>query len=394
MAIATSCHMLMSGIAINFSFSCPSPSPHFAASAFTTQISRVAVGRAGKLSSSVTYEDAVCIGTLPTEMYNEIASRHPQLAQDISKPNAFIRPTDEWLCQYLSLSKSDEKRMNARLPDGSIKRLGRHRLHEWLAFFLSDTVGLDNEQLRRMLVSRPILLSYKLSNVKSTTEYFREELGLSSTEFASVLRAYPSVLMYSIDNRLRPTVSFLQNKVGGGKDNWTSWKRVILKYPKIFSQSIEKTLLPKVDFVCDGRVKGKGTRLGLTRSELSQVVGKFPPILWLSEKNLQSKLDFLNESLGLNDKELRAIIVAYPQVLGLSLEKNLIPKMIFFLGDNMDMNVQDLPYVLTHEDESINCGLSKDQLKEFVLYQPPLLAYSFEKRLKPRISRMQEHNIL
>ena len=46
------------------------------------------------------------------------------------------------------------------------------------------------------------------------------------------------------------------------------------------------------------------------------------------------------------------------------------------------------------ELESINCGLTKKQLKEFVLYQPALLAYSLETRLKPRIRRMQEHSIL
>jgi hypothetical protein len=38
-------------------------------------------------------------------------------------------------------------------------------------------------------------------------------------------------------------------------------------------------------------------------------------------------------------------------------------------------------------------GLSKRELKGFVLYQPALLAYSLEGRLKPRIRLMQENNI-
>jgi hypothetical protein len=37
--------------------------------------------------------------------------------------------------------------------------------------------------------------------------------------------------------------------------------------------------------------------------------------------------------------------------------------------------------------------LSQDQLREFVFYQPSLLAYSLENRLRPRIERMQEKNI-
>mmetsp|Transcript_6731 Transcript_6731/g.16574 ORF Transcript_6731/g.16574 Transcript_6731/m.16574 type:complete len:421 (-) Transcript_6731:57-1319(-) len=324
------------------------------------------------------------IGSLHVEQYNKIALRHPRIAERIS----FVRPVEEWLNHYLSLSDSDQKKLYSRWPNGvdRVNRIGRERLHEWIAFFLSDTVGLDHSQLRKMLVSRPQLLTYKLSNMQCTASYFREELGLSSKEFGSLLNAYPSVLMYSINDRLRPTVNFLQNECGGGKDNWASWKRVIYSYPNVFSHSLEKTLLPKVNFLCS---KETGKSLSLKRSELSQVVAKFPPTLWLSEVNLQSKFDFLSESLGLNRSELRTMIVSYPQMLGLSLENNIMPKMDFFLhasvrGDNRFKEINN----------SINCGLSKNQLKDFVLYQPALLAYSLESRLKPRISRMQAKNIL
>mmetsp|Transcript_40672 Transcript_40672/g.85447 ORF Transcript_40672/g.85447 Transcript_40672/m.85447 type:complete len:393 (+) Transcript_40672:85-1263(+) len=312
----------------------------------------------------------------PGGVQDKIALRYPHIAKQLSYPESFIRPTEEWFQYYLNLSKLEQTKIYSRLPNGidCIRRLGRQRLHEWLAFFLSDAVGLDPSMLRKMIVSRPHLLLYKLSNVQSTTSYFREEVGLSSNDFASLLQAYPSVLMYSIDGRLRPTVEFLQNECGGGEDNWESWRRVIHSYPKIFSHSLEKTLRPKIKFLCK---RDSRKSLGLSRSELSQVVAKFPPTLWLSEENLQSKLDFLSDSLDLDDLELRSIIVSYPQVLGLSLEKNLMPKVDFFLDVN----------------GSINCGLSKSQLKEFVIYQPALLAYSLENRLKPRITRMQEKNI-
>ena len=292
-------------------------------------------------------------------------------------------PTDEWLHQYLSLSMLQQKQLYVRWPNGidCVRRLGTCRLHAWLDFFLSDEVGLNTDQLRTMIMMRPQLLSYTLSNVQATTLYFRGELGLSANEYASLLQSYPSVLMYSIDNRLRPTVDFLQNDCGGGKDNWSSWKRVVYSYPNVFSHSLEKTLLPKVKFLCNRDYKKS---LGLKRSELSQLVAKFPPILWLSEDNLQSKLDFLSESIGLEWSELKTIIVSYPQMLGLSVHNNLQPKVDFFL---------DGPSKSTNDQPTIHCGLSKDQLKEFVMYQPALLAYSLENRLRPRISRMQEKNI-
>lgn len=330
--------------------------------------------------SSVGATDLITIiRPLSDELHSNVWLRHPRLAQQIS----FVRPTEKWFNQYLSLSGAQQQKIYARWPNGvdCLRRLGRRRLHMWMNFFQSEMVGLNTNQLRKMIVMRPQLLSYTLSNVQATTTYFRGELGLSSTEYASLLQSYPSVLMYSIDNRLRPTVDFLQNTCGGGKDNWTSWKRVVYSYPNVFSHSLEKTLLPKVKFLCS---RGDERSLGLKRSELSQIVAKFPPILWLSEDNLQSKVDFLSKSIGLNCLELKSIIVSYPQILGLSLHNNLRPKVDFFL---------ECSGKSTGDHHSIHCNLSKNQLKDFVLYQPALLAYSLENRLRPRISRMQEKNI-
>lgn len=337
-------------------------------------------GERGVFVPHATSTNIIGIVSSPSdELYSEVRLRHPCIAKQFM----FVRPKEEWFHRYLSLTQSQQQKMYSRWPNGidCIRRLGRRRLRMWLNFFLSEMIGMNNDQLRSMIVMRPQLLSYTLSNVQATTSFFRGELGLSSNEYASLLQSYPSVLMYSIDNRLRPTVDFLQNDCGGGKDNWSSWKRVIYSYPNVFSHSLEKTLLPKVQFLCN---RDDEQSLGLKRSELSQLVAKFPPILWLSEDNLQSKLNFLSESLGLEGSELKAIVVAYPQILGLSVHNNLQPKMDFFL-DGVGESADDY--------HSIHCGLTKSQLKEFVLYQPALLAYSLENRLRPRICRMQEKNI-
>eukprot|EP00956_Cyclotella_meneghiniana_P044431 scaffold318073_cov76-Cyclotella_meneghiniana.AAC.3 len=236
-----------------------------------------------------------------------------------------------------------------------------------------------------MVVSRPNILSYKLTNIQSTIHFFHEEVGLSKAEIRSIIKAYPSVLTYSIANRLRPHIHFLQNEIGGGKENWKAWKKVVCTYPQFFSHSLEKTLLPKIHFFCDKETDGL---LQLKKSELSQVVAKFPPTLWLSNENMNEKLNYLTESLELDSNELRAIILTYPQVLGLSLQNNLKPKMEFFLVRSNE-DLED-PY----NDHGFNCGFSKEELKDFVLYQPALLAYSLEGRLKPRIHLMEQSNIL
>jgi mTERF domain-containing protein len=309
-----------------------------------------------------------------------IVIHHPALAESIVQISANVLSTEQWFSRYLNLSKADTAKLKSKWPnDNHLENLGRHRLKHWFAYFLSD-IGLTNTELRKMIVSRPTLLSYKLSKIQFTSSFFCEEAGLSKAEFRSIILSYPAVLTYSITNRLRPHISFLQNEIGGGKENWQAWRKVVCTYPQFFSHSLEKTLLPKLNFFCD-----KKSPLYLKRSELSQVVAKFPPTLWLSDSILKEKFEYLTDSLKLSSKDLKTVILTFPQILGLSIENNLKPKFAFLLGDQEDGYVCD--------DEDFDCVLSKEELREFVIYQPALLAYSLERRLKPRLNQMEDTGI-
>jgi len=286
-----------------------------------------------------------------------------------------VRSTEEWLTHYLNLSSTDKEILLRRVQLDK----GRKRLHQLMRHFIE--AGVDSGTLRKVVMSRPQLLSYRLTNIESTSNFFLHELGLPSIEYAALLSRYPTVLMHSVDNRLRPVTSYLQNEIGGSSD-WLSWKKVICRYPKIYSCSLNN-LRSNAEYLC------REDTVNLNRSDLSQVVAKFAPVLWLSQNNLQTKLKFLTESLGLTGSELRSIVVSYPQILGLSVERNLQPKMNFFFHPNtrgIDEN-----YTLSSD---VHKWLRQTQLKERVLYQPALLAYSLENRLKPRIKAMQKANII
>ena len=85
-------------------------------------------------------------------------------------------------------------------------------------------------------------------------------------------------------------------------------------------------------------------------NDLSSIISTFPPLLWLSESNINDKVRFLEQEFELDEDELRDILVSYPQIMGLSVEKNLRFKVDYFIGD----------------DDS---RLSRQKLKELVLYQ-------------------------
>jgi len=293
--------------------------------------------------------------------------------------------TEVWLERFLNLERPDIDCIDSRWGGNGrshINRIGRQRIHNLMRLFVD--VGVDSQSIKKIVVSRPQILSYRESNLSATHAFFLDELRLAPHEYAHLLRSYPSVLTHSLERRLRPVTAFLQEEIGGGTDNWSAWRKVLYRYPRVYSYSVENKLRPNSDFFLSDEV-------GLSRPELSQVVGRFPPNLWLDTADLREKLVFLSSRLDLTEDELRGMIVSFPQVLGLSVENNLVPKMNFFLdpaprGLGGDTSISS-------SDDCVHCRLKKNQLKELVLYQPALLAYSLDKRLKPRVRQLENANI-
>lgn len=79
------------------------------------------------------------------------------------------------------------------------------------------------------------------------------------------------------------------------------------------------------------------------------MISTFPPLLWLGEQTIEDKVNFLSNEFDLDDEELRVVLMTYPQILGLSIDKNLRLKVDYFTGEDI--------------------ALSRHKLKELVLYQ-------------------------
>jgi hypothetical protein len=125
----------------------------------------------------------------------------------------------------------------------------------------SASTLLTFDEVKKVLVSRPQLLQYRVSNLKTTLQFFVGEARLDFQDLSRMIRTLPLVMTYSVDRRLRPMVNFLQYELGGHNmdaisdddedddklsSDWTGWRRVISRYPQIFSHSVDTTLRPKV----------------------------------------------------------------------------------------------------------------------------------------------------
>lgn len=207
-----------------------------------------------------------------------------------------------------------------------------------------------------LLCKCPQLLNYRAATLRERALYLQDELSL---DVARMVMKRPMILTYSVEAQLKPCILYLKSL---GSSTWTGWRRIVQTYPQVLQYPVDSYLKPKVAYLT--------TLLSNKRQDAIHMVASNPTILWLRPELIESKLDFLQQALELDKQELHFVVTSFPQVLGLSVETNLQPK---------------LEYLKQH--------LTMDQLKEFVAYQPSLLAYSLENRIRPRIELLVENDI-
>lgn len=233
----------------------------------------------------------------------------------------------------------------------SKESLTRKRVRQLLCF-LESKLDLSMEEINKIISSQPKLFSYKVQRFEEVVTYLQPVVGNPNVK--AMVKRWPILLTYSIDGRIQPGIAFLQS-LGESR-----WERVLLKYPQVLTHSVDLVLCPKLEFLQEF----------LNIPTAKQLVTHYPPLLWLSRDLLELKFQFLRTALDLTKEETEMVIETYPQILGLSVMNNLDPTISF-----------------------LKTILEDDQLRDFVLYQPALLAYSLENRIRPRIAQMKEVDI-
>lgn len=71
------------------------------------------------------------------------------------------------------------------------------------------TVGIDMEEIPRIIESFPSLLAANLTNMETVTQYL-VSLEVSPDVIGSIVRAFPSILTQSVEEKMMPVVDFLK----------------------------------------------------------------------------------------------------------------------------------------------------------------------------------------
>jgi len=110
-------------------------------------------------------------------------------------------------------------------------------------------------------------------------------------------------------------------------------------------------------------------RLTLTEGQLRAVLVAYPPVLGYSYvANIEPSLAALQSRLGLTESQLRRVVLKKPQVLGYSYEANVNPTLT-----KLQARLQ----------------LSEAQLTAVVVGMPSVLSYSYEAKVSPALDKLQ-----
>lgn len=274
---------------------------------------------------------------------------------------------------------------------------------------LQETLSLSDDDLRKVIKSSPPALGLSLqSTLLPRLLELQSLFSLSPKELSALVKKYPGIMLLSIESNVVPSASALQSLLGLTQ---SELRVLVLKYPQALSLSPSQNLAPTLralrallgsSVAIDGLEltqesrhdgstgDGRGTEDGSTdgpafvrasedeatvaADDLRAIVLAFPSVLGLSvEANLRPKLAFLAEALGSSPAELRVHIARCPLVLGTSLEKSLVPNVSAWRAALLEAGHSD------DAEAQFRTMVEKNGLR--------VLTASYEKRTRPRLTK-------
>ncbi len=182
-----------------------------------------------------------------------------------------------------------------------------------LEIFLEKELQMDVAQVQRMREKFPSVLTCSEVKLTQTIQFLRQELSYSDADIRRVIQSLPQALKCSVDDNLKPTVSYLLDFFDGNMD---STRSVVLRFPPILVYSVEGNLKPKVDFLND--------LFNGCMDSVRSIILKEPQFMGRSlEKKIKPMIGFLTDDVYFGDLSAvqSAVLKHHPSLFVPNLER-------------------------------------------------------------------------
>eukprot|EP00979_Chaetoceros_neogracilis_P012629 scaffold3389_cov188-Chaetoceros_neogracile.AAC.4 len=277
--------------------------------------------------------------------------KHPKLMHSIlSSDMSTIRSISSQLDKDIDFDDCEKNDL-----DKASRKLTAYRGNiRAITTYFRNVLQMDQGCIANMILKTPQILNYSFGKIEAFVICLQIR-GFDDKDIAKMIVSRPMILGYSTSKKIAPILDFLKDDLG-----IEAYHKIVTRYPQVITVKVDG-LIDRAQFL-KSNLKGGSMESTSKWLDVSYMVSGFPPVLWLSETNLMEKINFLRKQFDFEDYELRDTLVTYPQILGLSIETNLQPKITFLLLDSAKGGA----------------GLTKEELKELVVYQPAIMGYSLE----------------
>eukprot|EP00977_Amphora_coffeiformis_P007092 scaffold1549_cov156-Amphora_coffeaeformis.AAC.6 len=186
-------------------------------------------------------------------------------------------------------------------------------------FYLKNELGLSEEIMWKITYDAGAVLGMTADNIRHKVEVLRKLMDLTDEDLRTIIERQPSVLHLSADKNVSPTILNLLRSLDLSRDEL---KYLIVSFPGILTYS-KTNLRAKIRFF--------KFILGLTTEQCRKAVLKEPTLFKTGvHSGLFPRTRFLLNDMQIPVEDLRQIVLRHPRILLYSLEKNLIPKLVFY----------------------------------------------------------------
>lgn len=301
-----------------------------------------------------------------------ILTQQPTILQLSVERN--LQPTIEFLEKELLMVKNTDDNMDSEISSNIDN-----------AFF-SNKYNVDfNRALRSIIMQYPCILCYSIQNLQKKIFFFRSTLGLSSNQTSTLLIENPQLLTLSVDKNLQPKLQFLRNEI---LLTISDLRCICLQNPRILLYSLRSNIFEKIISYFIMRLHMEVPK------HTTKVLTTFPQILDYSlEHHLVPITLYFTETLGFSAIGFRTIFLKYPKIMTHSLEKiqHVIESLKKELDLSIDYKMTDESQLLSTEDEErYRQQVSNDSLKRILLQAPQIVGLDMEKNVLPKIQILKK----
>lgn len=250
---------------------------------------------------------------------------------------------------------------------------------------LGSTLSLTYDEATHFLLSHPQLYEYDNQQAPLHTKllYFQSDIGISKKRLKQMILTHPSLTASAIIEMedLKTSIELLQHELNLSAEE--VWNLATQSFPQV--RSYPRAYLRKT-------LNFYRLELGMNQEELKSIILRQPKVLQHSHALLLEAIEGLQSTFQyapFSAEELKKIMLKFPTFLTYDTHKNFVPTLEYLLTSEIGESLGGLTknkistdFAMTSEERQ---QIIQDRVKTLLIQFPNIVGFSIKDNLKPTV---------